>query len=214
MPFAIDISICARATLCACLMAGSVAAHARDDEVVRDREPDMGDVAVTPLTDLNISKDDIPDVLLTAGENPYAYIDASDCAGIGHAIAEIDAVLGYDYDIEASKRDRISEGRIAQKVVGSFIPFRGILREITGAADHERQFQAAIMAGMVRRSYLKGLGEASGCPYPSRPAFTQVAFNENAEAISVDRIDYDRPEPEPMAPTRAYASIPVVQEID
>lgn len=213
IPFAIDTSICVRATFLACLMAGSVATHAKDNEVVRDREPDMGDVAVTPLTDLNISKDQVPEVLLAAVENPYGNEGLDECGTIGLAIAELDAVLGYDYDIEAAKRDRISEGRIAKKVVGSFIPFRGIIREISGAADHERQFEAAIMAGMVRRGYLKGLGEASGCPYPSRPAFTQIAFNEEAEVVKV-ALKLRHPEPEPVTPTRGYASIPVVQEID
>lgn len=213
-PFATAISTCAKAALGACILAGSVAAQARDDEVVRDREPDMGDVAVTPLTDLNIAKDDIPEVLLVSQENPYASDALEDCAAIGAAIADLDAVLGYDYDIEATENDRISEGRIAQKVVGSFIPFRGILREITGAADHERQFQAAIMAGMVRRGYLKGLGEARECPYPSRPAFTQIAFNDDVKAIKLVAVEKQNPEPEPTAPTRGYASIPVVQSIE
>lgn len=206
---AIVISTWAKGAVAAALMASAVGAAARDDEVVRDREPDVEDVAVTPLTDLNISKDEIPEVLLVSVENPYASDALGDCAAIGAAIADLDRVLGYDYDIQADKRDRISEGRIAQKIVGSFIPFRGILREITGAADHERQFQAAIMAGMVRRGYLKGLGEARDCPYPSRPAFTQVAVN--GEQVQKLVADGKAAESQSSPPPIAYSSIPVVQ---
>ncbi|ALE16640.1 hypothetical protein AMC99_01346 [Altererythrobacter epoxidivorans] len=206
---AIVISTWAKGAVAAALMASAVGASARDDEVVRDREPDVEDVAVTPLTDLNISKDEIPEVLLVSAEDPYASGALGDCAAIGAAIADLDRVLGYDYDIQADKRDRISEGRIAQKIVGSFIPFRGILREITGAADHERQFQAAIMAGMVRRGYLKGLGEARDCPYPSRPAFTQVAVNGEQVQKLVEREKAAESQSSP--PPIAYSSIPVVQ---
>ncbi|WFL77237.1 hypothetical protein P7228_14785 [Altererythrobacter arenosus] len=192
----------------------SAAAYAQEEEeIVRDREPDMGDVATTPLTDLNLSKDEIPQVLLTSVENPYATVASGECGAIGAAIAELDQVLGPDYDLQDVENDRISEGRIAQKIVGSFIPFRSILREITGAADHKRQFEEAIMAGMVRRGYLKGLGEASGCPYPSRPAFTQIAFNEDAEAIEVDKLT-TKPGPREEPSSQAYASIPVVQKTD
>jgi hypothetical protein len=64
---------------------------------------------------------------------------------------------------------------VAKNVVASFIPFRGILRELTGAAEQERDWRAAIYAGAVRRGFLKGLGQQKGCAYPARPAFTRVA---------------------------------------
>ncbi|HSF11433.1 MAG TPA: hypothetical protein VLA50_00535, partial [Erythrobacter sp.] len=56
-----------------------------------------------------------------------------------------------------------------QSVVGSILPFRGILREVTGAASNDRELRAAYTAGMVRRSFLKGLGMGRGCEYPARP---------------------------------------------
>ncbi|SMQ74728.1 hypothetical protein SAMN06297468_2900 [Altererythrobacter xiamenensis] len=173
------ISTSTKSVLAAALLLISGAAAAQDDdENVRDREPDMGDVATTPISDLNIAKDDIPEVLLTAARGPYAPANAPGCDGIEKAIADLDRVLGPDYDLEDHEGDRLSEGRIAQSIVGSFIPFRSIIREVSGAADHQRDFQAAIMAGMVRRAFLKGLGQASGCPYPARPAFTRIAIDE------------------------------------
>ena len=77
-------------------------------------------------------------------------------------------------DVAGSDPDRLSVGSVAKSVVASFIPFRGIVREVTGAADHKRQFEAAIYAGAVRRGYLKGMGQQRKCPYPARPAAMRV----------------------------------------
>ena len=55
-------------------------------------------------------------------------------------------------------------------MVGSFIPFRGLIREISGANEQERKLQLAIYAGSTRRSFLKGVGYQRGCPWPARPA--------------------------------------------
>jgi len=133
-------------------------------------EPDAVEVAKTPLRDLNIDARDIPEALKTAVADPYATAGLGKCGSIVAAIAELDGVLGADYDIaEDDGGDRISEGRIGQSLVGSVIPFRGILREVTGAADNDRKLRAAYTAGMVRRSFLKGWGLGRGCAYPARP---------------------------------------------
>ncbi len=78
-------------------------------------------------------------------------------------------MLGEDYDITEGRKSGLSIGKAAKSVVGSFIPFRGVVREVSGAAGNERDARAAVMGGMVRRSYLKGLGEGRGCDYPARP---------------------------------------------
>lgn len=133
-------------------------------------EPDVTEVAKTPLRDLNIDGRDIPAVLQVAARDPYATKGLGKCPALVAEIAALDSVLGADYDIaEGDGRDRISEGRIGQSVVGSVIPFRGILREVTGAADNDRALRAAYTAGMVRRAFLKGWGYGRGCAYPARP---------------------------------------------
>lgn len=139
-------------------------------------EPDAKEVAKTPLRDLNIDGRDIPAVLQAAVADPYATKGLGKCSAIVAAIAELDMVLGADYDIaEDDGSDRISEGRIGQSVVGSVIPFRGILREVTGAADNDRKLRAAYTAGMVRRAFLKGWGLGRGCAYPARPKTATAA---------------------------------------
>jgi len=133
-------------------------------------EPDAKEVAKTPLRDLNIDARDIPEVLKTAARDPYATAGMAKCDALVAAIADLDRVLGADYDIaEESGEKRISEGRIGQSVVGSFIPFRGVVREATGAAEADRNLRAAYTAGMVRRGFLKGWGLGRNCAYPARP---------------------------------------------
>ncbi len=133
-------------------------------------EPDATEVAKTPLRDFNIDAQDIPEVLKTAARDPYAMAGLGKCDGIVAEVADLDMVLGADYDIaEEDGEKRLSEGRIGQSVVGAFIPFRGIVREATGAAENDRTLRAAYTAGMARRAFLKGLGIGKGCAYPARP---------------------------------------------
>ncbi len=133
-------------------------------------EPDAAEVAKTPLRDLNIDAKDIPAVLQTASRNPYALAGLNTCNAIVSDIAALDMALGADYDIAAEDgNQRLSQGRIGQSVVGSVLPFRGIVREVSGAAENDRDLSAAYTAGMVRRGFLKGLGLGRGCAYPARP---------------------------------------------
>lgn len=132
-------------------------------------EPDAKEVAKTPLRDLNIDARDIPEILQAAVRNPYAVPGRGRCNDLVTEIAALDMELGADYDIaEDDGKDRLSEGRIGQSIVGSVIPFRGILREVTGAASNDRALRAAFTAGMARRAFLKGLGQGKGCAYPAR----------------------------------------------
>ena len=144
---------------------GAAPAHAQ----MAQEEPDAEDVARTPLEDFNIDSDDLPEVLVIAAEDPYASEGLDTCNLIVGEIAKLDQVLGADFDIAGESEGGISRGRVAQSVVGSFIPFRGIVREVSGANERRRQFNLAVTAGMVRRGYLKGLGHERGCRYPARP---------------------------------------------
>jgi hypothetical protein len=133
-------------------------------------EPDLKEVAKTPLRDLNIQTQVIPSELVAAARDPYAIAGMGKCNALVTQIAALDSVLGADYDIaDEDGNARFSQGRIGQSVVGSILPFRGILREVTGAAANDRELRAAYTAGMVRRAFLKGVGLGRGCRYPARP---------------------------------------------
>ena len=44
-----------------------------------------------------------------------------------------------------------------------FIPLRSWVRRLSGAAAHDREVQAAIRAGLVRRGFLKGIAHQRRC---------------------------------------------------
>lgn len=156
---------------CLILPVSAYAQEAKEpDKPVSDRSPSMGDAVATPASDLNLKKDTIPPLLLTAQERPYTLVGLRRCPEIAAAVGELDTVLGPDIDLPAEARNRMTAGRVAQAAVGSFIPFRGLIREISGANEQERKIQAAVQAGVARRAYLKGVGEARGCRYPARSA--------------------------------------------
>lgn len=147
---------------------------AQDEEaentVVTDESVSARDVAATPIQDLNLDSEDIPPLLLEAQQEPYSTKGLRTCRQYASAIGELDKFLGADFDIVEVEQRKLSVGGVAQSVVGAFIPFRGIIREISGANKHEEELRDAILAGMMRRAFLKGMGLKLGCAYPARPA--------------------------------------------
>lgn len=173
--------ICVRAAAAAlATFAATTTTLAQDrNERVTGRSPSAVDIATTPISDLNLRRDAIPEVLQEATYATYASEKLTDCEDLRREVARLDAVLGPDLDQEAEQRRDITVGKVAKDAVASFIPFRGIIREISGAADHERDFREAIVAGAIRRGYLKGLGEQRGCAWPARPAQVLVSVRED-----------------------------------
>ena len=149
---------------------GGPALAQQADQPVTDRNPEAGRVAETPLRDLNVKKDGIPAVLQAAARDPYATAGLTSCASVSRAVQELDALLGPDFDLGETKRKGVTPGKVGESVVGGLIPFRGLIREASGAASAERQLQVAIFAGATRRGFLKGLGVQRGCNWPAKPA--------------------------------------------
>lgn len=166
------------------LTAALLAAPADAQEAQRpvtDEEVTAVDVAATPVDDLNLRKGKIPPQLVAAQDKPYDLAALGDCPKLAAAIGELDAILGEDIDLPATPRGGPSAGRLAQWAVGSFIPFRGAIREISGANARKRALDTAIRAGMARRAFLKGVGEARGCRYPARSATPEVVAARTEE---------------------------------
>ena len=136
------------------------------------------DVALAPLSDINLRKKDVPPILQAALKDPYDTTGLKSCVGYTTAIASLDEVLGDDIDVADEKTDdekmANGAGAIAKSIVSSFVPFRGIIRQLSGANDQQRAWNKALYAGSVRRAFLKGLGQSKGCAYPARPATAQV----------------------------------------
>ena len=135
-----------------------------------DQNVTATDVAATPIDDLNLRAKKVPEVLIAAQDAPYSLRGLRTCAQFSHAITGLNAVLGDDIDVAQAKGQRVNTGRLAKSAIGSFIPFEGVIKEVSGANAHERSVQSAIYAGSVRRAFLKGVGQSRGCPYPARAA--------------------------------------------
>lgn len=134
--------------------------------------------ATTPLVDLNLLQQVIPEVLQAARKAPYGPPDAGGCPALQAEITALDEALGPDLDAPASDtRPSLIErgGTLAgdaavgalQRTAEGLLPFRGWMRKLSGAEQRSREVAAAIAAGGVRRGFLKGLRLARGCPLPA-----------------------------------------------
>lgn len=141
---------------------------------------EFSQAATTPLSDLNLVRAEIPPVLVAAQKAPYALPSDSSCVGLASAVEALDAVLGADLDTPptASNPGLIERGTGAAGTVAAdalrgaaegVVPFRSWVRKLSGAERYSRAVAAAIAAGTVRRSFLKGLGQAAGCAVPAAP---------------------------------------------
>jgi hypothetical protein len=133
----------------------------------------MGDAVSSPLADLNVKKNEIPPLLLEIRDEPYRVAGIRTCNAIIAEVQKLDAVLGADIDrqeIDSKGRKRNETAAAVTKgVISSLIPFRFLIREVTGARSAEQEYREAIYAGVIRRSFLKGYGQARRCRAPGRP---------------------------------------------
>ncbi len=136
----------------------------------------VASAATTPLSDLNVVRAEIPDVLKAAAAAPYAAPADASCAGLAQAIQALDEVLGPDLDAPVTKGNTglLERGEDAatgalQRTAEGVMPFRGWVRKLTGAERYARQVSAAITAGGVRRGFLRGQAAAKACtPAPAK----------------------------------------------
>ena len=119
-----------------------------------------------PARDVGISKLKIPPVLVRARDAPYDTQGLATCQQIADAVAELSAVIGPDFITGEAWRENRT-GKLAEAggraVVNSLIPYRGLVREVTGAAPQQRRLDAAVSAGFARRGFLRGLHSGRRC---------------------------------------------------
>lgn len=161
------LKLIAAMTLCLSIPALAQSdAPKKEDETLRK----AGDIASQPVKDVGITKTTIPAVLLDAQQQPYAPAKPNTCAGLSADLRELNEALGPDFTTN-SKANEDKFGKLAeaggQAVVNTLIPFRGLVREVSGAAPAERRLNAAISAGVARRGYLRGLAVSRKCKLPA-----------------------------------------------
>ena len=187
---------------CALLGACATTPNGARQASVTNTNPSSLDVALTPVDALNLRKDPIPPILLNARRGPYAVMNTQSCQRIAQEMGMLNAVLGEDYDTAHSPERAFTAEDVAQKIVAYLIPFRSIIREVSGANRHEWEFRQAISAGLMRRAYLKGRGEEMGCAYPARP-YPAKPVSDPANFEDLGDLPRQTPPPDPKEIARA-----------
>lgn len=174
LPAPARICRCGLLALALVLPSGVAAQNAEKTDTVRDN---VLDAAAQPLEDLNLRSDDIPTILIIAQAAPYelgavtGQIDTADCQLIRNEIDLLEEVLGPDVDQVAKKEGLADKGlRIGGNLLGGLIPFRGVVRELSGANAERAKIAAAMSAGIARRGFLKGYGQGIGCAWVNEVA--------------------------------------------
>lgn len=138
----------------------------------------------TPLDDLGLRKEAIPLALQEAVKSPYSLQGLNQCSQIVTAVESLDVALGKDIDLPQDSGSLMAPSDLMDFAASSVIPFRGLIREVTGAGNRQRQMQEAVLAGFARRAFLKGYGRANYCDYPARPATLQIIAAQTAALIA------------------------------
>lgn len=124
------------------------------------------EIVTQPARDVGAIQAEIPALLQAASRGPYSLSGVRTCAQISANIAQLTGVLGPDFTAGAAMQENYA-GKVAEAggktLVNTIIPFRGLVRELTGAAPAQRRLNAAIDAGHARRGFLHGLHRARRC---------------------------------------------------
>ncbi len=132
----------------------------------------------TPLTDLNLVQNRIPEALMVAKQEPYRVPADQSCESLTDQIDALDEALGADLDKDATLADPglIERGTTMAhdeafaaitRTVEGVVPFRSWVRKVTGSERHSKRIAAAIAAGGIRRAFLKGIRVARLCQIPA-----------------------------------------------
>ena len=148
------------------------------DRAVQKSQDGFSDAALSPLEDINLKRAPIPEEF-KAIHNPYAVDPDTSCDMIAKEVTTLDALLGRDWDVPPPDKKGLDE-RAADGASTAFldavssgasgiIPYRGLVRTVTGANSHATKVRKAYERGSHRRTFLKGIGLIKGCVYPAAP---------------------------------------------
>jgi len=148
------------------------------DRAIQRSQDGFSEAALSPLEDVNLKRAPIPEEFKQI-RNPYGVDPDISCDMIVKEVTTLDVLLGRDWDVpppdEKGLNDRAADGAstafldaVASGASG-FIPYRGLVRTVTGANSHATKVRKAYERGSHRRTFLKGMGLIKGCVYPAAP---------------------------------------------
>lgn len=151
--------------ICLCSASLLVACATTNDQSFRGEDTrSVEQVVKTPVNDLGLDDIDIPDYLATL-DDPYDAAPES-CDALKAEVIMLTELLGEDLDVpeeEAERREQLALNASSSAIGSILIPFRGVVRAISGAAGNERDARLAYQRGLVRRAYLKGMARPMRC---------------------------------------------------
>jgi hypothetical protein len=125
-----------------------------------------GKVVRQPAKDFGLQHTNIPPILMEAAADPYDLAGLSTCQALSSEVSRLNGVLGADYDVTPDGKDDTARHLVnagGQAALSAVIPFRGLIREASGAAAEQRALNAAIDAGYARRGFLRGVHRTRNC---------------------------------------------------
>jgi hypothetical protein len=165
------------------LLASSASAQTTEPSKTQQIEQDATTVAKSPLKDVGLVKDKIPQVLIDARTATYALPSPLTCKTIFEAIDALDAELAPDLDNPSTQiKTGMSAAELGETVIHGLTPLRSWVRKLSGAEKNDNAVQAAILAGSIRRGYLKGVGLERGCQPPAAPLGVTLPAPASAKA--------------------------------
>jgi hypothetical protein len=124
------------------------------------------DIGSQPARDVGMSKREIPPILEKALADPYSLKGLKTCVQLSGEVRKLSEVLGADYAVGGAYTENRA-GKLAEAggktIINSIIPFRSLVREMTGAAPADRHMNAVVDAGLARRGFLRGVHYKQGC---------------------------------------------------
>lgn len=141
-----------------------------------DVEMDRGelvDATKAPLYDFNLQREEIPPELKII-EDPYSVPKDQKCPAAQYEIMSLDRVLGPDpADTVIIGKDgrtyTINTADALGSTLSGLIPYRDVIRYVSGANEHEKRIGEAIYKGQIRRAWLKGWMAANDCHWIPSP---------------------------------------------
>lgn len=201
-------------TLCVALAAIGLSGCA--STVKPTEKKNLGSAAVAPLKDLGIVRPEAPKQL---SDIQYPYDSArldNGCPQIRYEIEALNKLLGAESYAAAPAKSGGEQAKdaaggvvvgVAENATTSFIPFRGVVRGVTGAAARDAEVERAVLLGIMRRSYLRGYGLALECDGVMPPG--SVPPNQPPPpSVPAEQLRQQPPEPLP-APVAEVSRTPI-----
>lgn len=140
----------------------------------------LGGAMRSPLRDLNMMQEEVPASLQKARDSVYDTEGLTSCEVIAAQIQALDVELGPDVDTPRVENQRTRSQRLASAAADGavnaargaldhYIPVRGVVRQLSGARKYEKETARALLAGNVRRGFLKAIGMQQNCAWPAAP---------------------------------------------